>query len=396
MNKIIISVIFLLTAVTVNGQENQKRNRGESFYNLCNSNTVGYGNIWLTIKGVGHVWDDDPVTLDSTRKVDKKWISNVRGFPEIKIEGGLLEFVSASIESRLLSYGFRPGYVSCGVKMTTPDNSDLRLNGFGLQLSYIYQFMESSPTLGGYSGFMPEGFVVKGSSIEMKFLYELDLLARFSKMPLRLIANLGTRIPLRKNRLNCFQILGNSGLVYSGYGYDFYTMFVIEAFNNLLRPLKIQEPDDKTIAVYFRENPMYIVLGGNVRYDNGCVLNVSIPLLVSKNRESKMNVKDLIELHRNSNTLLFKDEKERGIKDPFDPWFVKWEIVCSFTFPIKYKMTSAEMMRNYLLLKNRKKKKNMNIDQKIQDEESNMRQQDDNKRRLEEIKRRKEEILNSK
>ena len=89
-------------------QGNQKRNRGESFFNLRNSNTTGFGNIWLSLRGVGHVWDDDPVKLDSSSKADRKWISNVRAFPELRIEGGVLNFLSVSVESRFLSYGFKP------------------------------------------------------------------------------------------------------------------------------------------------------------------------------------------------------------------------------------------------------------------------------------------------
>lgn len=383
-----VIIIFLLTLTcTACAQGNQKRNRGESFFNLRNSNTAGSGNIWLSLRGVGHVWDDDPVKMDTSKKINRKWISNVRAFPEIRIEGGVLNFMSVSVESRLLSYGFKPGYVSCALKMTTPDNLDLRLNGFALELTYLHQFIESNPTLGGYQGFMPEGFVVKGNSIEMRFLYELDLLARFSSIPVRFLVNLGTRIPLRKDRLECFQVLGNTGLIYSRYGIDFYTLFSIEAFNNLFGPLIIKEPIDKNIAVYFSENLMYLTLGGNVRYDNGCVLSVSAPLLVSKNRESRMRVEDLVELHRNSRSEMFGDEKRRGIKDPFDPWFVKWKIAGSITFPLRFRMTSTELMRNYLLFKNRKDQRRIDIDQKIGAEEEI---------RLQKIKKRKEEILNSK
>ena len=383
-----VIIIFLLTLTcTACAQGNQKRNRGESFFNLRNSNTTGSGNIWLSLRGVGHVWDDDPVKMDSSKKINRKWISNVRAFPEIRIEGGVLNFMSVSVESRLLSYGFKPGYVSCALKMTTPDNLDLRLNGFALEFTYLRQFIESNPTLGGYQGFMPEGFVVKGNSMEMRFLYELDLLARFSSIPVRFLVNLGTRIPLRKDRLECFQVLGNTGLIYSRYGFDFYTLFSIEAFNNLSGPLIIKEPIDKNIAVYFSENLMYLTLGGNVRYDNGCVLSVSVPLLVSKNSESRMRVEDLVELHRNSRSEMFSDEKRRGIKDPFDPWFVKWKIAGSITFPLRFRMTSTELMRNYLLFKNRKDQRRIDIDKKIGAEEEN---------RLQKIKKRKEEILNSK
>ena len=95
----------------------------------------------------------------------------------------------------------------------------------------------------------------------------------------------------------------------------------------------------------------------------------------------------MAELHRNSKPELFSDEKRRGIKDPFDPWFVKWKVAGSITFPLRFKMTSSELMRNYLILKNRKEQRRIDIDQKIRAEEEE---------RLQKIKKRKEEILNSK
>lgn len=382
-------IILVLFTFTIQAQENQKRNRGESFFNLRNSNTAGHGDVWLTFRGVGHIWDDDPIKLDTLNKVDRKWISNFRAFPEFRAEGGLFNIASVSLESRVLSYGFRPGYLSLGLKLTTPDNLDLRLNGFGIEFSFLHQFSESNPTLGGYTGFMPEGFVVKGNSMEIRLLYEFDLLAKYSKLPFRFISNLGSRIPFREDRLDCVQFLLNTGIVYSGYGFDLFAMYSIEAFKNFFSPIKINEQGNKTIAVYFRENPMYIVLGGNVRYDNGLILSFTTPLLVSKNRQSRMSIEDLVELHRKTDPSLFSDEKKRGIRDPFDPWYVKWKLTGSITFPIRFKMTSAEMMRNYLIQKNRKRHKNINIDKKIED------QQKEDLKRLEELRMQKEEIINS-
>lgn len=384
--------LFLLTFESL-GQQNQKRNRGEAFYNTFNSNTVGTGDVWLHLRAVGHVWDDSPVSFDSIQKEDRKWVSNIRAFPEISLQWGLIDIASIHIDSRILSYGFRPGSLSGGLKLTTPNNIDLRLHGFGLDFSYVYAFSEANPTLGGYTGFMPEGFVVKGSSLEIKLLYELDILARYSKLPLRFLCNVGSRIPFRDDRADCVQFLLNTGLVYSGYGFDFYALYSLEAFKNFFSPLKITIPENKTIAVYFPENPMYIILGGNLRYDNGLVLSASFPLLVSKNAESSMRLQDLIELHRNTNSNLYKDEKSRGIKDPFDPWFVKWKIVISASYPLRYKSSSAELMRNFLLLKNRKQKKQINIDQKLKQKTET---EDQERLDLERsIQKKKDDILNS-
>jgi hypothetical protein len=293
-----------------------------------------------------------------------KWISNVRAFPEIRMHAGLFDIASVSLESRILGNFWHPGWVSFDCKLTPPNNRELRFHGYALDIKYKYQFIENGPSLGGYQGFMPEGFVSKGHTIETRLIYELDLLPRISKLPLRLIINNGFRIPLREDRRDFYQFLTDASIVYSGYGFDFFASYSLEAFNNLTRPAILQTDEHKKIAVFFPENPMYLIFGGNLRYDNGLVLSISVPILLSTNRESKMTTEDLSHLNQLRRDL-FPQEVKYGINDPFDPWFVKWKIAGSITFPIRYIMTSSELMRNFLLLKNRKQNTKIDIDNKL-------------------------------
>ena len=62
-----VTCIFFCLLASVWGQANQKRNRGETFYNILNSNTIGHGNIWTSISEVGYVWDDKPIRMDTTK-----------------------------------------------------------------------------------------------------------------------------------------------------------------------------------------------------------------------------------------------------------------------------------------------------------------------------------------
>jgi hypothetical protein len=395
-----VSVCLLLS--TAAAQQNQRRNRGETFYQCLNSNTTGQGNIWLSLRAVGHIWDDAPIAMNdqdaagSSDKSPRRWISNVRAFPEIAIQAGILDFISVNAESRLLSYGFRPGYFGGGVKGTWPNNQELRLHGYGFSLQYRYQMRESAPSLGGYTGFMPEGFVVKGSTIEATMLYELDLLPRLTFLPLRLLVNTGMRIPVSRRR-ELYQFLVNTALIYSGDGFDFFAQYSLEAFNNFTAPITIEQPD-KRFLVWFSENPMYVTLGGNVRYDNGITLSLSVPILLSVNQGSRMRTADLAELNRQTPSGMFTYEKEHGIMDPFDPWFVKWKIAVALSFPLHYKMTATEMMRNYLILKNRKNEKKIDIDHRIKLDETDpgdrkRTEKEDADRRLEEIRKKRKQVL---
>ena len=393
-------LLFAWTALVTQpfGQTEMKRNRGESYYRCLTSNTAGSGNLWLSLSGIGHVWDDSPTKSDLPK--EGFWMSNFRAFPETRIQAGLLDFAMVSVEARPLSWHFAvPGWASGDLKLTWPNNKNLRLWGFGLDCKYLYNFINTTPTLGGYIGFMPEGYVALGSVIETKLLCDVDLISKITVLPLRIVLNLGIRNPLDSALSNNYQFLGDVGLVYSGYDFDFFTAFSIEAFNNFTEPklfVQKETAGEKRFLVWFRENPMYLILGGNVRYPNGMTLSVSAPLLLSMNVESKMSRGDQKMLD-NRRADLFPYEVAHGIRDPFDPWFVKWKIAGSFSFPIRYKMTSAEMMRNFLLLKNVKQQNRLDIDNRLRNFEQTTTPEaqegaDDEQKRLEEIKKRKEEM----
>jgi hypothetical protein len=86
----------------------------------------------------------------------------------------------------------------------------------------------------------------------------------------------------------------------------------------------------------------------------------------------------------------------RGMTDPFDPWFAKWKIVGELTIPVFYKQTGSEMMRNFLMMKNRTEGQKIDIDERIRKFEargdSAANDETDRKKRLEEIQKRREQI----
>jgi len=396
-----VGCILVLAAMVVCAGQNQKRNRGEVFYHTFNANTPGPGDVWLTLESVGHVWDDSPLSTDTSSTVtpvasgapERRWLSNIRAFPDVRIVGGITDFLSVHAASRVLSYGFEPGFYSGGVRCTWPDNKNIRVNAYGLMLDYKYIVRDRAPTLGGYIGFMPEGFYVRGTNIEARVLYELDMLPVQSRLPLRLCVNSGLRIPVTERR-EMFQFVTDIMAIYSGYGFDFYAGYSLESFMNFFSPTAIVQPGGgKTFLMWFEENPMYLNLGGNIRYDNGVTLSLTVPLLLSVNHGSRMRSEDMVELIHKQPNGLFTYEKDRNIRDPFDPWFVKWKIAGAVTVPLHFTMTGAEMMRNYLLLKNRKEQRVIDIDKRTITLEKKTPAEDtlsDDAARLERIRRQRE------
>jgi hypothetical protein len=394
-------VVALAAAGAVHAQSEMKRNRGESYYRCLSSNTEGTGNIWISLTAVGHIWDDSPQSLKKTGAPrEGLWVSNARAFPEARLQLGLSDFAMATFESRPITWAFKvPGWVSGGMRLTIPNNKKLRFFGFGLDGKYAYSFTNTTPTLGGYAGFMPEGYVTKGSFFEGRSLFEFDLLPKVSSLPLRMLLNLGARFPFDDFYRDHYQFLGDVCVVYSGYDFDFFAAYSLEAFNNFAEPRRFTNYDGKEFLVWFKENPMYAIVGGNIRYKYGITLSLAIPLLLSMNEGSKMNADYLAALDRRdvSNYPEIAYEVAHDIHDPFDPWFVKWKIVGSLTFPITYRITSAEIMRNFLLLKNTKRQNRLDIDNRLKNFElapspEPAENEDDEMRRLEEIEKRREEV----
>ncbi len=359
---IAVWVVVSAAVFSITAQVKDVRDRGEDFFNCRVSNTTSLGDIWLSIGGVGHIWDEAPIRLDKMEEQERRWISNARIFPEIALRAGVFHFGSVIIESRPLSWAFKPGWVSGEFKLTLPDNDRLRFSGTGLSVRYVHSFTEGPPTIGGNRGFMPDGYVLEGGAFEGRLIHELDFIARERRVPLRWVTNLGLRVPMEREMAGYYQYLVDAGLMYSAHDFDFYLTYSLEAFNNLFEP-KVFEMGDKRWLVYFSENLSYLTVGGNIRYPNGLMLSVSLPILLSVNQGKSISLKNLEDLNRGQKTA---DEVQYGISDLFDPWFVKWKVNAFITVPMRHRRSSTEMLRSYMLLKNKREPVRIDFDEKLE------------------------------
>jgi|WetSurMetagenome_2_1015567.scaffolds.fasta_scaffold00479_18 hypothetical protein len=361
--KSLFAAVIVCTAAACALCQGPQRNRGDGVYQVSGSNTTGAGNSWLTVRGIGFIWDN---------KSDTGNRAGMFPFLEVSSETGLFNFASVKISSRLLSYPWnhwpRFGNVSAAAKFTVPGARELRTNGYGVEAAYIYNAENSFPSLGGYrvdgTGFNAEGYVTQGSVLQFKALYDLDLISRMSWLPLTVGINAGMRIPLEKEKtadahyvLN--QYLFSAGISYVGLWFDVFAEYSLEAFDNFTKPVKITGlnapmPVNEVIDVSFAENPMYLTLGGRVRFDKGVRLYLCVPFLLSQNIGSS------IDQHR-----VTQDERARGVNSPFDPWFAKWKLVADLSVPLVYRRTGADMVRNFLLLRHAPAERKFDIDREL-------------------------------
>jgi hypothetical protein len=397
-------LITLLTA-TLAFAQGPRRSRGEGMYQFSNSNTEGVGNWWVTLRGTGFIWANKILDTTKADNIDKPGIFP---FGEITTGTGITNFTSFFLESRVLSYTwdnwFQFGSIALGGKVTLPNNKELRFQGHGLMVKYIWNNAINFPSLAGFragaTGFTPEGYLVEGGNLEIKYLNDYDFLALLSWLPLKAGFNAGVRIPFKKAEYVFPQYLFCANISFFGLGYDFYAEYSIEALNNISAPKQIvglSSVSTKKIEIAFSENPMYLTLGGRIRYDNGVALSLCVPFLISSNSGSAMTKEDLTALNRSGSPgTPFYEEKQRGITDPFDPWFAKWKIVAEISFPVLYKQTGSEMMRNFLLLKGSPKGKKFDIDEQLKrsntQADSVVNAEQEKKKRLDDIKRRREQI----
>jgi len=412
--------LTVLCAAAVFGQVKQRRSRGEGLLYCESANTGGPGSIWAQGTGIGFIWDNVTVlNVDDTANLAISVNPNYRVFLEVKSDVGITDYLSLLLESRLISYPWagKPQFGTAvgGLKATWPNNKDLRLHGFGVLVKYVHNFVKNFGSIAGFrsggTGFAAEGWMVQGPGMEGLLLYDLDLIALNSKLPLKVFCNLGARLPLDPVYIDYSQYLVRAGLAYTGLNVDVFVEYSLDAFFNVKSPFsesflpKQFQFDEwgwlgsKKWEVAFSENPMYIVPGGRYRYDNGFTLFACVPLLVSVNQGSAMTREGLTGLKQNR----FPEELERGITDPFDPWYAKWKVIAGMSVPLHYRQTAAEMKRTFLLMKNLKKDRKIDIDEKLKGldagssgprgaETAPVDEKEDAKKRLEEIRKRREQI----
>jgi hypothetical protein len=372
--KKIVPMIFILTFVYLAfAQSKINRSRGEPMFECENANTIGAGNIWASLRTLGFFWDAD-FADDQDQKPE------LFAFPRLEAELGVFNYASLNVKMRPVSYGWKFGWLSVGSKFTFLKNKDLRFQYVGLKIDYHHNFLEEIATsIAGYrnnkgTGFSPEGFITAKGNLKVLVLYDFDFFAKSSRLPLKLSTNIGARVPLEKEFQDYTQYIFTLGFAYIGLRWDIFIEYNMEGFvNTTADPKKFKfawpawqsedtpHPDYKVWEVAFPENPMYLTIGGRVRYPRGTVLYGALPILISQNVGSAMTDEDKDGLH----TGKFPEEEERKVTDPFDPWYAKWKLIVQVSFPLRYRLTSAEMRRNFLLLKNKKERGKINIDNRI-------------------------------
>jgi hypothetical protein len=352
----------LLVLAGISGTPAFKLASGEGLWFCENSDTHGKGNLWLNGFGRGFYWDNP---TDSTGG----------GFP-LKIfpcggaDFGLLPFADVGMSSELLSYGFKiPGNLKLRTKFTLPNNDKLRLFGAAFSATYTYNFLKEYASLGYRNqgvGFYAEGVMYGGSSLDLKLIGDVEFIRWKSYLPLKFYLNAGYRMPLDREYAYFDQYVFASGVEYRGLTTDFFLEYQMEVLHGFASPLTVHFTDGngnhKSFPHYFIENPMYLSPGVRIRYENGITLMAAVPIMklggIKLSREVGYPLESIpgwkkIELQKEG----------KDWTDGFSPFYADWKLVGKISFPLFFRMTNAETIRKFLLMKNKKDRQVIDIDE---------------------------------
>ncbi len=375
-------IIIILTAfiACAYGQatESIKLVSGNGLYWCEEAATRGKGNIIGSFYGRGFIWDDD---------------SPFRLFPSISGEYGILSWLDVSLSTEIITYMWSvPGEIRLKVKTAPPLENRLRLFNGALSLSYAHNFNKEFPSNGwryvGDLGFSPEGLRYVGGFIDIMTLGDAELIAWKSFLPLKVYLNAGFRIPTSTDLDNYWQMRLFTGVCYKGLITDFFLEYSLEALEGFkgYRVIEFKRSNigDFSFPYYFSENPMYITPGFRMKYASGASITVALPILVSQEQGYTASSVRTGEIERTG-------AKEKGITDGFSPFYADWKLTARLDFPFRYTPVNAEIVRKFMLLKNRKGGGTIDIDEKLKSKSNTT--ENDEDRIQDELNKQREEIL---
>jgi hypothetical protein len=289
-----------------------------------------------------------------------------------------------------------------------PNNNKLRLFGAAFSAAYTYNLVKDYASFGyrnDVAGFYPEGIMLSGSSFEWRAIGDVELIQWKSFLPLKFYLNLGYRFSMSEmpgatvengaivlpQPRSYGQYLFYTGLEYKGLSTDFFVEYYAEVFNTFSSPQTVIWVGDggpsKRFPYYFSENPMYLTPGMRVKYSNGITLMAAIPIKMSS--ESGYPLRSLSREEK-----LLPDAASNNWTDGYSPFYADWKVMGKISFPIHFTMSNAEMIRKFLLLKNRNKKQTMDIDEAIDKKDKKKEgEKSDEEKMKDDIEKRKKEMM---
>ncbi|MBF0432287.1 MAG: hypothetical protein HQK83_13465 [Fibrobacteria bacterium] len=379
----------------------EKRDRFSGLNRIQSSSTMGKGNLFLSMYGRAFLWDNNAAGRIPTM------------YPHVELGYGFFDFMQVSGGLQIMTT--KPGMLFGKIKLTLPNNKRIRLLGLGMSLG-LYKSLVSEFKSNGFryenEGFSPDSFILGNSSFitffRAVFSADVELIRLVSFLPFKFYMNMGYEGSnylgswMGDNADKALDLYANntdtSGLAGSYIGTsnfsklplmlgaelkthytDFFLEIETEPFYEHIKQLINGTGNNRywvrynivlgggnlrVVDIHLLETPIYVNLGGRLKYANGMSLQGGFSWLLSKEFGTKIG------------PCIRNDACKEGATDGFSPFYPQWRLFGRVNYPIKFKQTSAELYRTYLLRKNRKIRKVIDIDKSLrssnQDESPNI------------------------
>jgi len=357
-----------------------KRNRADALWFSLPSNTVGKGNLWIKGYGNAFLWDNGGEASN-----------NFYPFPNLMGQFGVLNYLQVEGSMLGIGYGYKvPGDIRLGMKITWPDKGKVRLFGPALALNYTHSFVDEFPSIGGFrikgTGFSNQGILRQGGNLSFKGIMDLELITLYSWLPFKIYFNFGYEMGLDRRYSQLDEIPMSAGFEAKFFTTDAFVEYNVKFlkglfwFGDSLLMKKIPRPTT-AYNIHYSELPHNMSIGTRIKYPNGFSIKAGAVLGLFKEKGFTVDVED-----KNIQAQIIKT----GASDGFSPFYANWQIFGEMALPIKFKMTSSELYRNFILLKNKRENKKRDIEGLLK--KKGDKENDEDKKRLDKIEKRRKAL----
>ncbi len=373
----------------------EKRDRYSGLFHTSSSSVMGRNNLFLNIYGRTFLWDNNAA-------------SNVPTIiPNLELGYGLWDIFQLSGGMQIMTT--RPSLAFLKIKMTTPNNKNIRMLGFS-QSFEVYKNLSKEFKSNGFrfenQGFTPDHFKHGGTGIVSyyKFVSALDfeLIRLTTLLPLKFYLNLGYELPVEqwmdtrkkeaeenyeetyrlsseqdeyKGSTDFSKVPAMIGMELKTSSTDFFLELEGDFFRSHIEELfkgkkgsekfwvrynvVLAGDNLKVFDMHIMENPIFINVGGRLKYPNGLTLSGGFSWLLSRDYGGTFG--------GCSEKNVCHGDPIPGARDGFSTFYPQWRLFGGLSYPLKFQQTSAELYRTYLLRKNRKNRKVIDIESNLEE-----------------------------
>ncbi|MFC1584442.1 hypothetical protein ACFL5V_02725 [Fibrobacterota bacterium] len=383
--------LLVLVLALHGAQALEKRDRWSGLYKVSSSSTIGEGNLFLTLYGRSFLWDNAAAQKLPTM------------LPHAELGYGLVDFAHISGGFQVMTT--RPSLAFLKLKVTTPNTKNIRLIGIAQSFELYRNLLKEFKSNGlryKNEGFTPDFFLMGNEDLftfyRLMTCLDFEMIKLFSFLPFKFYLNLGIEGGFgswmgskRSEAMKAYEEdrgiregdelhIGTTnftkvpillGAELKTRATDFFFELEAEPFlehvKNLYRDeasgdrywvryniiLEGEPPGMRIFDIHMLETPIYLNLGGRLKYPNGLSLLGGFSWSLSFDMGGKLGPCSITECRE-------------GATDGFSPFLPQWRLFSAIKLPLKFRQTSAELYRTYLLRRNQRSRKVIDIDDNLQ------------------------------